>query len=206
MHSCSRGRMSHRLWWYPANAILVLMMGACATRTPEDPTGTRGTYEPPTSPSIVIENFRHSIIEKNTQNFMLCLAEPSRSRHRYYYEPSAEAGARFQAVFISWSITKEQQAFLSIISRLAADDRPKLLFENSNVAFSSPDSTVWVSDYTLTVNLAIASIPAVLNGTMVFSITPEASGLWSISRWSDARRPVDTLESTWSLLKAQLSN
>ena len=186
--------------------IISLFIVACGTRTPEEPTGNRGTYEPPTSAAIVISNFRSAVIEKNTQNFMLCLADPTRSRYPYLFEPSAEVGARFQAVFASWMINKEQQAFLSMISRLTIDQGLGLEFENSQNSFSSPDSTVWVSDYILTAPLGIANIPSTLNGTIVLTITPEVSGTWSISRWSDARRPTDTTESTWSLLKAQLSN
>lgn len=186
--------------------VCVVLIARCTTRTPEEPTGNRGTYEPPTSPQIVIENFRNAVIEKNTQNFMLCLADPSRSRAPYVFEPSAEAGARFQAIFQSWSITKEQQAFLSIIARLPTDVALGLEFTNSTVAFSSPDSLVWVGDYRLATKLDLAGIPNVLTGTMVLSIRPETSGLWSITRWSDARRTGDTLESTWSILKAQLSN
>lgn len=186
--------------------LSVLVLASCTTRTPEEPTGNRGTYEPPTSPQIVIENFRNAVIEKNTQNFMLCLADPSRSRVPYVFEPSAEAGARFQAIFQSWSITKEQQAFLSIIARLPTDVGLGLEFTNANIAFSSPDSLVWVGDYRLSTKLDLAGVPNVLTGTMVFSIRPETSGLWSITRWSDARRTGDTLESTWSILKAQLSN
>ena len=189
--------------------IIALVTVACGTRTPEDPTGNRGTYEPPTSAAIVINNFRSAVIEKNTQNFMLCLADPTRSRYPYLYEPSAEVGARFQAVFASWTINKEQQAFLSMISRLTIDQSLGLVFENSQNSFTSPDSTVWVSNYVLTAPLGIANIPTTLNGTIVLTITPEVSGLWSISRWSDARRPTDTTgttESTWSLMKAQLSN
>lgn len=185
---------------------MLLLFSSCATRTPEEPTGNRGTYEPPTSPQIVIENFRNAVIEKNTQNFMLCLADPSRSRVPYVFEPSAEAGARFQSIFQSWSITKEQQAFLSIIARLPTDVALGLEFTNSTVAFSSPDSLVWVGDYRLSTKLDIAGVPNVLTGTMVLSIRPESSGLWSITRWSDAKQTADTLESTWSILKAQLSN
>lgn len=182
------------------------MVGGCQTRQPEEPTGSRGTFEPPTSPMIVVENFRNAVIEKNTQNFMLSLADPSRSPLPYAFEPSAEAGARFQAVFASWSITKEQQAFVSMISRLPSDQFLDLIYENSNVNFSSPDSLVWVSDYLLTARLGISGLPTTLSGTLVFTITPEPSGLWSITRWQDAKRPGDSVESTWSLLKAQLSN
>ncbi len=183
-----------------------LLVGGCATRTPEEPSGDRGTYEPPTSPLIVIDNLRNAVIEKNTQNFMLCLADPTRSSVPYGFEPSAEVGARYQAVFSSWSIDKERQAFLSMTSRLALDQRPSLIFSNTQVAFSSPDSLVWVSDYELRAQLNISTLPSLLTGTMALTITPERSGLWSISRWRDAKRPGDTVESTWSLLKGQLSN
>jgi hypothetical protein len=186
--------------------IAMLVLSSCATRTPEEPTGNRGTYEPPTSPQIVIENFRNAVIEKNTQNFMLCLADPTRSRATYVFEPSAEVGARFQAIFQSWSLNRERQAFLSLIARLPTDVSLGLEFTNGSVAFSSPDSLVWVGEYRLSTKLDLAGVPNVLTGTMVLSIQPEASGLWSIARWGDAKRAADTLESTWSILKAQLSN
>lgn len=185
---------------------LVLLEGGCATRTPEEPSGDRGTYEPPTSPLIVIDNLRNAVVEKNTQNYMLCLADPSRSAVSFVLEPSAEVGARYQAVFASWSADKERQAFLSMTSRLPVDQRPSLLFTNTQVAFSSPDSLVWVSDYELRVELNISTLPSQLTGTMALTIMPEKSGLWSIARWRDAKRPGDTVESTWSLLKGQLSN
>jgi hypothetical protein len=186
--------------------LMLVVLGGCATRTPEEPSGDRGTYEPPTSPLIVVDNLRNAVIEKNTQNFTLCLSDPSRSSATYAFEPSAEVGARYQAVFASWSIDRERQNFLSMISRLPVDQRPTLVFSNAQVAFSSPDSLVWVSDYELTVRLNITVLPSLLTGTMALTVTPEKSGLWSISRWRDAKRPGDTVESTWSLLKGQLSN
>lgn len=199
---------SHR----PSTPILILLLGAlvvggCATRTPEDPTGSRGTFQPPTSPSIVLENFVAAVSEKNTENYMLCLADQTtRSRLPFVFEPSAEARARFVTLFTEWSTAKERQSFLSMISRLNVDQRPQLYLLNTDVNFSSPDSTVYTSDYELIVDHGITSIPTTLTGTLVFVVTPETSGQWSISRWTDAKRSSDTVESTWSLLKAQLTN
>ena len=187
--------------------VVLLAAGGCATRTPEDPTGSRGTFQPPTSPSIVLENFVAAVGEKNTENYMLCLADPmTRSQYPFLFEPSAEARARFQTLFEEWNTSKERQSFLSMISRLNVDQRPTLFLLNTDVNFSSPDSTVYTSDYELTVEHGISSIPTTLTGSLVFVITPEQSGQWSISRWSDAKRTSDTVESTWSLLKAQLTN
>ncbi len=196
----------------PSTYLLILLagllvVGGCATRTPEDPTGSRGTFQPPTSPSIVLENLVAAVGEKNTENYMLCLADPmTRSQYPFEFEPSAEARARFQSLFDEWTTSKERQSFLSMISRLNVDQRPQLFLLNTDVNFSSPDSTVYTSDYELNVDHGITSIPTTLTGTLVFVVTPEQSGQWSISRWTDAKRSSDTVESTWSLLKAQLTN
>lgn len=190
-----------------AGLIVALLLGACSTRSPEDPTGTRGTFEPPTSPAIVLSNLRYAVIERNTENFMLCLADSvSRSTYSYRFEPSAEVRARFSALFAGWSLNSERQAFLSLIARLSTDVRPSLEFTNANVAFSSPDSTVYVTDYVLSADHGLASVPTTLTGTMSLTITPERTGQWSVSTWRDARRPTDTTEATWSLLKAAMSN
>ncbi len=182
-------------------------LAACTTRTPEDPSGSRGTYIPPTTPGTVLENFRAAVEEKNTENFMLCLSEVgTRSMYPYIFEPSAEARARYQTVFDTWSRDKERQAFLSMIARLAVEKRPLLSFLSVSVNFSSPDSAVYVTEYQLTVDHNLETIPTVLTGTMVLTISPEISGLWSISRWQDARRAADTTEATWSILKASLVN
>ena len=186
---------------------LALTLTACTTRTPEEPSGNRGTFVPPTSPSIVLDNLRNAVAEKNTENYMLCLADQdSRSSYLYLFEPSAEARARFQTLFELWSLQKERQSFLSMISRLTPEQRPLLNMSNIDVNFTSPDSTVYVTDYELIVDHGIITIPTTLRGTMVLAITPEPSGQWSISRWTDAKRTSDTTESTWSLLKAELSN
>lgn len=190
-----------------AGLIAAFLLNGCQTRTPEDPTAARGSFTPPTSASVVIDNFRNAVIEKNTENFILCLAdEITRSNFPFVFEPSSEVGSRFSALFNTWSVQKERQAFLSFISRLSAEERPILEYLSSNVAFTSPDSIVFVSDYTLSAPIEVTGIPTTLTGTMVLTITPEQSGLWSISRWSDAKRAADTSESTWSVLKAQLSN
>ena len=187
--------------------MLTWFVCSCTTRTPQEPTGSRGTYSPPTTPGTVLENFRNAITEKNTENLMLTLADAnSRSRYAYVFEPSAEAMARYQSLFSTWSVDKERQAFLSLLARLPTDQHPQLSLPTVTINYSSPDSTVYVADYELRVNHNMATVPTLLTGTMVLTITPESSGLWSISRWRDARLPSDTVESTWSVLKAALTN
>jgi hypothetical protein len=187
--------------------LFSILVTSCATRTPEDPSGGRGNFIPATTPGVVLENLQAALRDKNTENYMLCLADDAtRSRYPFVFEPSAEAKARYQSLFIAWNRQSERQAFVSLTSRLTLDQFPDLSYQNLNINYSSPDSTIYVTDYQLVVEHGIASIPTVLHGTMVLTVTPEVSGLWSISRWADAKRTSDTVESTWSLLKAAASN
>jgi len=188
-------------------AIALVFIPGCATRTPEEPDTGRSSFLPPTSPSTVLANMRNAVIEKNTENFMLCLSDvATRSKNPYFFEPSSEVRARYASLFAGWGLPSERQAFLSLMSRLPQGTNPSLEFVNTNTAFSSPDSAVYVSDYILIAQHGITSIPTTLTGTMVVTISPESSGLWSISSWKDAKRTSDTVEATWSLIKAQLSN
>ena len=118
--------------------LCLTMLVGCTTRTPETPTGTRGTFEPPTSPAIVLANLRNAVTERNTENLMLCLADPTtRSTYTYRFEPSAEVRARYQSLFDAWSLNSERQAFLSLIARLPPEGRPTLDLTTASIAFSS---------------------------------------------------------------------
>ncbi|CAN5494130.1 hypothetical protein BH10BAC6_BH10BAC6_06990 [soil metagenome] len=186
--------------------VFVIFSG-CATRTPEEPDTGRSSFLPPTTPATVLANMRNAMIEKNTENFMLCLSDATtRSRYPYVFEPSSEVRARYASLFTGWALSSERQAFLSLISRLPQGTNPSLEYVNTSTAFSSPDSAVYVTDYILIAQHGISSIPTTLTGTMVLTISPETSGLWSITSWKDAKRTSDTVEATWSLIKAQLSN
>lgn len=187
--------------------ILLILMSSCSPRVAEPPTGSSSSFLPPTSPTVVISNFRNAFIDRNAENFVMCLADTSgRTSIPYRFEPSAEIAARFSTLFVRWTIQSERQALLSLFSRIPAGVSPSLDFLNSSVAFSSPDSFVYVTDYQIMASHGLTSLPEAIAGTMVLTVVPEATGLWSISRWSDARRSGDSLENTWSLLKAQLSN
>ena len=84
--------------------VAIVILGGCATRTPADPSGNRGTFTPPTSPQIVLQNWTNAVAEKNTENYMLCLAdETTRSNYPFIFEASAEAQARFQTLFDGWT-------------------------------------------------------------------------------------------------------
>lgn len=182
--------------------------GMFSTREPDSPVAGGQSFTPPTMPSLVIENLKNAVKEKNAENFTLCLADTSRGDFRSYrFEPSAEVAARYATLFSSWGIIAERQAFISLMSKIPADTPPVLTFSGGYFDVITQDSAVYISDYLLVANHSAAAIPKRGAGVIRLTIAQNTGGQWSIIRWSDANSTiVDTSATTWSALKAQFSN
>jgi hypothetical protein len=77
--------------------FVILFISGCAlfeTRTPEPPTGGTGTFVPPTSPEIVIDNFIDCIRNKNVDNYISCFADSG-----FFFTPSSNAATAFPSFF-----------------------------------------------------------------------------------------------------------
>ncbi len=182
--------------------------GLFSTREPEPPTGGSQSFVPPTSPALVVENFKTAVKEKNAENFALCMADTTRGdRSVYRFEPAAEVAARYAALFSGWDAVTERQSFISLMSKIPNDTPPSLTFTGGRFDVITQDSAVFLSDYLLLVNHTVASVPTRAGGSIRLTIIPNSGGQWSISRWSDANpATADTNTTTWSAIKAQFSN
>lgn len=180
------------------------------TRTPDPPGSATTQFDQPTSELVVVSNLQSALKQKNTEAFLLCLADTTQgfvSWQQYRFEPSAEAGARFSEKFATWSRLDERRALLALYSRLSADQAPILTLNQAHFDVRSPDSAVYVATYTLELPIALSSIPTRVAGTLRWTIVPNRFGLWAIARWRDASSPAsDSIPDTWSTLKALLVN
>jgi len=183
---------------------------AFSTRTPEPPDIGSIQFDQPTSELIVVSNVQSAFRQKNTEAFLMCLADTSQgftAAQQYRFEPSAEAGARFGDKFATWSRNDERQAFLALASRLGPDQSPILTLSDARFDVRLPDSAVYVATYTIELPIALPSIPTRVAGTLRWTIVPNRLGLWAIARWRDAPSPAsDSIPDTWSTLKALLVN
>lgn len=189
---------------------MLILISACnlfSTRSPETPDTGKSSYQLPTSASIVISNFKNSIIEKNVDNYILCFADTSQGDKRnYIFFASSEANALYSSVFQNWKINSERQYFNSLINKTPQDNFPTIIFSNSRFDIIVPDSAVFTTDYYLYINHTESTISKKFAGTLQFSISPKSSGLWSIYQWIDSSPSgIDTIKSTWSMMKAQFS-
>lgn len=190
--------------------LVTLTLTACdlfKTRNPEEPDTGRSSFLPPTDASIVIENFKKSIIEKNPENYIACLSELSDSQENHYvFIPSAESMAIYSSIFRNWDIQSERSYLNSLFSSLPDERYPEFTFSGPGFDILQPDSAVYIGEYELVVKHDIKTVPEIFRGTLQFTITPGSNGLWAISRWIDTKKTNNDNDPTWSVLKALFSN
>ncbi len=190
---------------------LLLTLQACSlfnTRDPEDPSGSTNSFQQPTSELVVLSNFQLAVQEANTENFVRCLADTSSgARQAFHFDASSEALASSPEVFRNWGVQNERQAFYSMATKLSVGSHSSLQLSSGRFEIRVPDSALYVADYILRVPHTSASIPKVVAGTMRLTIVPNQLNQWSIARWVDTKSPSnDSINFTWSTLKAQFSN
>ena len=147
----------------------------------------------------------NAIKEKNTENYTSCIIPESDLVYKFQFVPSAEAIAVYSSVFEMWNINSERSYFLSLSTNIQQGTNPAISLTNQRFDVMSPDSSVFVSDYFLSLNLTTTSIPQEYEGTLQFTIVTKSDGLWYISTWIDTKKQ-DSNYDTWSILKANLVN
>lgn len=200
-------RVMSRFGRYIRPILLLTMLAALpgcnffSTRDPENPITNRSSFESPTSPDIVIQNFTGAIREKNPANYVACFVTDTAfaSTQTYVFEPSADAAGVYPLLFTSWTVEDEQRYFIALIPDMK-DRVPTIELTSSAAPEISPQSTIYTFDYTF----IPVSIP--YKGRMRLTIVRLANGNWAISRWTDEPAKMDQTEQTWSFLKALYGN
>jgi hypothetical protein len=189
-------------------AILISGCDLFRTREPDTPDAGRTDYQPPTTPNIVLINLTSSFKNKNVENYISCFSENlTDNTNKFLFVPSADAQARYAALFSGWSIDYERRVFMSMITGVLDGQAPNLVLNNGKFDVILPDSAVYESDYLLQPNNKNGSVGEIYSGTLQFTLKPENSGLWSIHKWLDASSSInDSTGTSWSILKAILSN
>jgi hypothetical protein len=174
-----------------------------STRSPEEPDSGKSTFVPPSSPQIVVDNFKYAITEKNLENYLQCFPDAG-DEAGYFYEPTADVLALYPSLFDNWDISDEQIYFNSLLSSIPEEYLPLLEFDNPEFTTGSPDSTIFSSEYELIVQENSENPSNIYRGFLYFTIVPGSDGLWFIRRWTDSSpAQSDSASSTWSNLKAK---
>ena len=187
---------------FSAGLVALCGCGLLETRDPEPPGQSSSTFIPPTSPNIVLDNLVSAIRERNTDNYIKCLADSNFSTRIFTFVPTQEAQSQYSIVFSSWSVGGERGYFENLKSRTPSTATTVLLFSNGTENNQS-DSAVYTRGYVLHFEHNVAGVPQEARGTLQFYLATDRNQLWMIYRWVDVKGGSDF---TWSDLKGRFSN
>lgn len=186
--------------------ILILFLYSCeifVTREPETPDTGASSFVPPTSPEIVVFNLQNSILEKNAENYIACFTDSvPYLKKSFVFIPASEANTKYPNLFYSWNLNSERQYFISLISTIPNEISPQVNFLNGSFDLLSTDSALYVSNYNINANHSSQNVPKIFSGKLVFTLFPNDNGIWAIGSWNDFSNENDSIDFTWSNLKA----
>lgn len=180
-----------------------LSCGLFETREPEQPSQSSCFSQPPTRPLIVIGNLENAIAQKCPDNYTACFS-PANGERRFIFVPSPEAREQYAALFSDWTTSDEQAYFRNLVAKGTTNGFSNLfLVKPPRDSVITADSVLYNFDYTLTFEHTEPGFPITARGNLQFTLTPDASNFWAISRWSDFKTTTDI---SWSLFKGKFGN
>lgn len=192
--------------------VLSLVIFTCScdifsTRDPETPSGLSEDFPPATSTDILIDNLISSFNSENYTVYLNCFTDRSKeSLSNFEFIAASDAVANYPSLFFGWSIDNETRNIKAMFSALDESQKPLLSLSNAKYEIKTADSSVFSADYYIRIKLADNATENVYNGSLYFTLIPEKNGLWRIVRWTDINKQSDTLNFSWSMLKAKFSN
>ncbi len=184
--------------------ILVLLTVKCdlfSTRMPEEPKTRQSRWIPPLSPNQTVLNVQNAVYEKNTDNFMQCLADTSFYHKNFDFIPDPQIASLHQELFNSWNRDKERMVMLQLFALVQPDASSFLVLEEDTWNIIGAEEAVFSARYRLEVHHDQSNLDRVFRGYLIWEMAPDNRGHWVIIKWTD--NSVEAARS-WSFLKAQL--
>ncbi len=186
-------------WLLLAVVLAVGCKTPFSTREPENPVTKQSTWVQPTSPALVMVNLRTAMAERNSSNYLRCLADTSLAPASFSYQPESAVGAANPGLFLRWDKESERNFLNQLFAFLPSDSVSSLsltlIRENT-----FQDSVILVQEYVLTVaHRRQQEAPRQMRGQAEFRLLRSSEELWYIRGWADYATGANP---TWSALRA----
>ena len=172
-----------------------------STRKPEPPITSQSSWIPPLNPGQVLVNLKNAISERNVENYIRCIVNPSFSKKTFHFSPDPKVAADYPELFKNWNRDKEEAVIKQAFSLVPTDSISFLDFTEGIKEIVTSDSAVFVRRYRLELHHTQSNLPRVYEGQAEFWLAPDQRGEWSIYQWIDNGL---VKSSSWSFLKAAL--
>lgn len=182
--------------------FITILISSCDlfdTRVAERPQKPRSDYQTAFTPEILDSNLVNSLKNKDLENYLSCLSNPSFTNKIFSFTPSSEALSQFPALGDNWSRTNESQYFSNLIIKTSGD-LPITLYLSNSSSSNHGDSITYIASYSLNVPFTDVNIPSNYQGDLIFELIKDSRSVWSIYSWRDIKS--SSLPS-WSELKGR---
>lgn len=169
------------------------------TRDAEQPEKPRSNFQAAVTPDILISNLINSLKDKDIENYLACLSDPSFTNKIFTFSPSSEALSQFPALGDNWGRANESQYLRNLRAKIP-DALPVTLIISNTSSSSHGDSLTISASYSLNVPLNDLTIPTNYQGELIFELVRDSRSIWSIYFWRDIKRPESP---SWSELKGR---
>jgi hypothetical protein len=183
--------------------LLVLIFGCdnpFATRSAEEPSVRRGTWEDPVFYDAVLRNLESSYNEQIIDNFTDSISDDFR------FIPDPEDAAQNPGIFDDWGYEQERDVTRSIFSSGSGSFIELVLVDTTmGVTFYPSGDTVRAEViYDLSVDQDTVSAPRHMAGRAIFFVSEGSEGFWKLYRWEDSKSDYPD-SSSWGQLKASFA-
>ena len=172
------------------------------TRDAEIPDQGRSSFEPASSPQILISNLVNSFRDKNVENYLACFVDSSFTEKRYQFLPTSSAVSQYPVLSENWT-KREEESYFNNMKVRTETNIPVIVDFSNQIINPLGDSLQVTANYLL--NLPNNSgIPTNYQGDLIFNMIRDSRSVWVIYYWQDIK--TSTNLPGWSELKGLLAN
>lgn len=187
-------------------SVLIILISGCdflTTREAEKPNKNPADWEQPTTPQILIYNFKTAISTKSSANYLMCFIDSNLTQKSYKYNPTFESYLKYPSIFNSWNLFSEKIYFDNFKSKFTENLPVSFSLLNESFSTTQNDSVTYSAKYKILIEHNLINFPKEFSGSLEFTLYRNIGGLWAIGIWSDYF--TDENAASWSQLKGSLS-
>jgi len=176
-------------------SVLAYSCDLFTTRDAEDPNQNRSNFVTPSSASLVIQNLKNSLADKNIQNYLACFVDTLYALKQFTFSASSEALIQYQMQ--GWGKNEENIYISAVVNKVPKDFDIVLNLTDTVYSNLGGDSVIYSAKYDLTVPFD-GSNPVLYSGNLEFKLLLDNRSLWAIYFWKDTKSQANP---SWSELK-----
>jgi len=167
---------------------MVSLLSSCLkTREVEEPIVGSSDWISPSNYSILLDNLKTAITQKNVQNYLRCFIQDE-----LVYIPSTPIYTGNEILWDNWGWQDENNWFSNVIQDLGIPTGNQLVLNEVDIQSFSGDSLRYIGNYDLVMNHRDTALTVRFRGQLEFLMKVNEFNEWEIGKWADYETSSDS--------------